>query len=216
MKILLPPSEAKNQPTQSRELALNELCFPKDLTVTRTRVLREHKEIDCSRTDFASSIYSGVLYQALDYGSLSISARERADSSIFIFSALFGVLRLDDLIPYYKLKIDPKLWRKPIASSMAGMDDELVVDCRSSTYSTVWTPSIMKSVGIRIFAKVDGQPKVITHMSKSTRGQVTRFLVSQDRTPKTPDELQMILASRFDSRLVAPDGNKGWFINVLL
>jgi hypothetical protein len=215
MKILLPPSEAKNQPTELRELALSDLCFSKDLTEPRTRVLNKHKEVDRSRTDLASHVYSGVLYQALGYRSLSISARERADSSILIFSALFGLLRLDDAIPYYKLKIDPKLWRSAIACAMMDMEDEIVVDCRSSTYATVWTPRAAKSIGIRVFTEVEGRLQVVTHMSKATRGEVARFLVTQEQTPKTPDELQRLLASQFNSRLIAPDGKKGWFIDVI-
>jgi hypothetical protein len=52
-------------------------------------------------------------------------------------------------------------------------------------------------------------------MSKATRGEVARFLVTQEQTPKTPDELQRLLASQFNSRLIAPDGKKGWFIDVI-
>ena len=49
MKILLPPSEKKNEPKQKTALKLNALSFNADLTTTRTAVLKKHKEIDLSR-----------------------------------------------------------------------------------------------------------------------------------------------------------------------
>jgi len=108
MKILLPPSEKKNEPEQRKALKLSGLSFQADLTTTRTAVLKKHKEIDLSYCDVASNIYSGVLYNALDYTSLSTAAQLRANSSIVIISAAFGAIRLTDVIPYYKFKIDPE------------------------------------------------------------------------------------------------------------
>jgi hypothetical protein len=123
---------------------------------------------------------------------------------------------LDDVIPYYKFKIDPALWKKPLAIALAGLDDELIVDCRSSTYATVWTPNPLNTVAIRVFQKVNGQLKVITHMSKLTRGEVTRYLVSQAKTLRTPRELHQLLNKEFNCRLVAPEGKKSWFIDVIV
>ena len=214
MKILLPPSEKKNEPKKRNALKLDALSFQADLTATRTAVLKKHKEIDVSHCDVASNIYSGVLYNALDYTSLSTAAQLRANSSIVIVSAAFGAIRLTDVIPYYKFKIDPATWKKPLSIALFGLDNELVVDCRSSTYSTVWTPNPLNTVGIRVFKKVAGQLKVITHMSKLTRGEVTRYLVSQAKNPRTPNELHKLLSKEFNSRLIEPEGKKSWFIDV--
>ena len=215
MKILLPPSEKKNEPEQKNALKLNALSFNSDLTATRTAVLKKHKEIDLSHCDFASNVYEGVLYQALDYTSLSAAAQTRANNSIIIISAAFGALRLTDVIPYYKFKIDPSVWKDPLAIALAGIKDELIIDCRSSTYSTVWTPDPHNTVGIRVFKKVASQLKVITHMSKLTRGEVTRYLVSQAKNPRTPQDLHKLLSKEFDCRLIEAEGKKSWFIDVI-
>jgi cytoplasmic iron level regulating protein YaaA (DUF328/UPF0246 family) len=106
MKILLPPSEKKNEPEKLKALKLNALSFQADLTTTRTALLKKHKEVDISHCDVASNVYSGVLYNALDYTSLSTAAQARANSSIVIISAAFGAIRLTDIIPYYKFKIE--------------------------------------------------------------------------------------------------------------
>jgi len=214
MKILLPPSEKKNEPEQRKALKMNTLSFQADLTATRTALLKKYKEIDISHCDVASNIYSGVLYNALDYASLSTAAQLRANSSIVIISAAFGAIRLTDVIPYYKFKIDPATWKKPLSIALSGLDNELVIDCRSSTYATVWTPDPSKTVGIRVFKKVAGQMKVITHMSKLTRGEVTRYLVSQAKNPQTPHDLHKLLSKGFDCRLIEPEDKKSWFIDV--
>jgi len=216
MKILLPPSEKKNEPKKLKVIKWNDLSFQSDLTATRTAVLKKHKEIDLSYCDVASNVYSGVLYNALDYASLSTAAQVRADKSILIISAAFGALRLTDVIPHYKFKIEPATWKKPLSIALAGLDDQLVIDCRSSTYSTVWMPNPEKTVGIRVFKKVAGQLKVITHMSKLTRGEVTRYLISQTKIPQTPQDLQQLLIKKFDCKLMKPADKKSWFIDVYI
>jgi cytoplasmic iron level regulating protein YaaA (DUF328/UPF0246 family) len=115
MKILLPPSEGKTEPLRRKALKLNTLVFHSDLTYTRTAVLKKHQEINFDHCDDSATIYSGVLYQALNYSSLSKAAQIRANKSILIISAAFGALRLTDVIPYYKFKIDPAIWKKPLS-----------------------------------------------------------------------------------------------------
>jgi cytoplasmic iron level regulating protein YaaA (DUF328/UPF0246 family) len=216
MQILLPPSEGKNEPTRRKALVWGSLSFHTELTAARTAALKKHTEVDYSHCDLAANVYSGVLYQALDYQSLSAAAQARANKSIILISAAFGALRLTDIIPFYKFKIDPSIWKKPLSLALSGIDDQLIVDCRSSTYSTVWTPNPLNTVGIRVFQKVNGQLKVITHMSKLTRGEVTRYLVSQSKTPRTPRELHQLLNKEFNCRLMAPEGKKSWFIDVIV
>jgi cytoplasmic iron level regulating protein YaaA (DUF328/UPF0246 family) len=54
----------------------------------------------------ALSRYTGVLYDALGVDTLDGASRERALSSIAIFSALFGLIRASDRIPAYRLSFD--------------------------------------------------------------------------------------------------------------
>lgn len=216
MLILLPPSEGKNEPSRTKKLNLKALSFAGDLTTPRERALAKHKSLDLNKCDIAAKVYSGVLYQAFNYASLSPAAKKRADKSILIISAAFGALRLIDSIPFYKFKIEPKLWRAPLAAALVGLDEELVIDMRSSTYATVWIPEPGNTVGIRIFTKVGGQKKVITHMSKKYRGEVARYLVSQSSNPKKPQELLALLSKKFGCTLVKPVGKESWFIDLIV
>jgi hypothetical protein len=212
----LPPSEGKNEPSRTKKLNLKALSFASDLTTPRERALAKHKSLDLNKCDIAAKVYSGVLYQSLDYAGLSPAAKKRADKSILIISAAFGALRLTDCIPYYKFKIEPKLWKASLETALSELDSGLVVDMRSSTYATVWTPEPRNTVGIRIFTKVNGQKKVITHMSKKYRGEVARYLVSQNSNPKNPQELFHLLKREFSCSLVKPVGKKSWFIDLIV
>jgi cytoplasmic iron level regulating protein YaaA (DUF328/UPF0246 family) len=216
MLILLPPSEGKNEPSRSKALKLSALSFADQLTQARENTLKKNSSVDQSKCDFAAKIYSGVLYQSLDYGSLSPAAKKRADKSIVIISAAFGALRLNDVIPYYKFKIDAKEWKAPLATALEGLDSQLVIDARSSTYATVWTPEPNTTVAIRVFTKVNGQKKVITHMSKKYRGEVARYLVAGANNPKSPQELLALLKKKFNCTLVKPEGKKPWFIDLIV
>ena len=59
-----------------------------------------------------------------------------------------------------------------------------------------------------MFAEKSGKRTVVTHMSKKTRGEVTKFLVMQTKNPKTAQELQKLVAKAFKCELVKPEGKK--------
>jgi len=214
--LLLPPSEGKNEPDSSAPLDLSHLSFYEELTPVRSMVLKKHKEVDQKAIAPAHQVYSGVLYQALDYSTLSAASKKIAHRNTIIISAAFGLLRLKDEIPYYKFKIENALWKGDIARALNGFDDELIVDARSSTYASVWTPNPLNTVGIRVFNKVNGDLKVITHMSKKTRGEVARYLFEKEIEPRTPRELHQQLNKKFSCRLVTPEEKKSWFIDVIV
>ena len=123
VRILLPPSETKQNGGTGAPLALADLSFPA-LTKTRTQLVRSivslgaksrraaarealglsanqddeiarNAAIRSSPTAPALDRYSGVLFDALDASSLRPAQR----ASIWIASALFGVLAADDPVP---------------------------------------------------------------------------------------------------------------------
>ena len=215
MLILLPPSEKKLAPARKKSLNLNNISFAKELTQIRGGLLIQHPEIDQTLTAPAHDVYSGFLYQSLDYETLSKEAKERAQKQIIIFSALYGALHLDDEISYYKFKIRGTLWREKLHNSLASLEQELIVDCRSTTYASAWVPPATNTVKIRVLTKVGGQVKVVTHMAKVTRGEVARFLLQNNSSFDTPQELQVELSKQFNCQLVRSDDKKPWMIDIL-
>ena len=163
----------------------------------------------------AINVYTGVLYQALDWASLSPAARKRAASAVVIISAKYGAVRPGQLIESYKEKIDNKAMREPVAQVLDAIKAELIVDCRSSTYKTVWHSPIEKTVEVRVSTVVDGVRTVVTHMSKKTRGEITRWLLQSRSVPKTPEDLYAIVSEKYPCALTPTDGHEPWILEVI-
>ncbi|MFC7100279.1 YaaA family protein [Nonomuraea rubra] len=122
----------------------------------------------------AAALYTGVLYDNLGLGTLDEESRRRAEESLLIFSGLWGVAKITDWIPPYRLSMGVTLppigglaafWRPKVAKELDRVPG-LVVDLRSATYAGAWQPG-SRSVTVRVFR--DG--KVVSHMAKATRGR---------------------------------------------
>jgi cytoplasmic iron level regulating protein YaaA (DUF328/UPF0246 family) len=162
----------------------------------------------------AIQVYTGVLYAALGWDRLNKAAQKLGQSSIAIISAKYGVVRPMDSIQPYKEKINNKKMATKVAQALDGVESELIIDCRSSTYQTVWQSPIAITVEIKVFTKVDGEKKVITHMSKKTRGEVTRHILLMGKEIKTPNQLQEIVSQGFNCSLIETTDNQPWVLEV--
>jgi uncharacterized protein len=162
----------------------------------------------------AIQVYTGVLYAALGWDRLNKAAQKLGQSSIAIISAKYGALRPLDPIEPYKEKINNELMRPIVAATLNSISTDLIIDCRSSTYQTVWPSPIEKTVEIKVFTKVDGEKKVITHMSKKTRGEVTHEILKATQIPKTPEELHAIVSQKFECDLISGDEKNPWTLEV--
>lgn len=150
----------------------------------------------------ATDVYAGVLFERLGFGALPAAARRRASSQLLISSALWGLLRPDDRIPYYRLPAKAKLpqvgalsafWRPALARAMTDEEGSLIVDMRSSAYSSAWRPRKARLLTVRAFTEQGGERKVITHMAKETRGEATRLLLLADSGPSTAEDVASIV-----------------------
>nr|WP_218851926.1 peroxide stress protein YaaA [Nocardioides panaciterrulae] len=229
--ILLPPSEGKTAPARGKPLDLEALAFP-ELTPARTRVLdalvaacatdpertagalglgttqldlvARNAALASAPTARADQVYSGVLYDALGFASLSPAARRRASSRVAITSSLFGLVRPGDRIPAYRLSGDTTLpglgpvaaiWREALGEAVDGVlgtGRGLLVDLRSSTYAGFWRPpaDLAPQVAtVRVLHEVDGVRKVVSHFNKATKGRLVRALLEHGGTPRTPGRL---------------------------
>ena len=213
MLILLPPSEKKKVATSQIKFELSSLAFATELTTARTQTTSNY---DYSQTSAAIEIYDGVLYQGLGWGSLSEIVKKQANAQVLIVSALFGLVKPLDQIFQYKTKIDSKFWRDSIATVSKKFAKELVIDCRSSTYKSVWSINPENTVDVRVFKVVNGERLVITHMSKKYRGELTRHLLMHKSEPQTPAEVQAIAAELFECELHPPIDGQPWALDLLI
>ena len=162
----------------------------------------------------AIQVYAGVLYAALGWNTLNKAQQKLAQASIIIISAKYGALHLLDPIEPYKEKIVNKEMAPKVAAVLDEISTELIIDCRSSTYQTVWQSPVEKTVEVKVFTTVDGEKKVITHMSKKTRGEVTRHLIENGETISTPEQLQTIVREKFKCELIKGNEKNPWILEV--
>lgn len=170
----------------------------------------------------AAELYTGVLYDAFDVPSLDPAAKRRAGRWTMIFSPLYGVLRLRDRVAPYRVSVCAKLpgpptvhryWRERLAPTMeaAAGSRGLIVDARSSSYHSMWTPP--PSISERwVQVAVPGA----SHMAKHTRGLVARAIAEDAVDPSDPSVLTSVLAARFQVRLQEPErAGRPWTLSVL-
>ena len=173
------------------------------------------KKAETSKPTPAMNVYSGVLYQALDWASLSPAAKKRGESALAIISAKYGVVRPSSKIEHYKEKISNKAMAPVVASLLDPIKVPLIVDCRSSTYKTVWKSPVEITVEIRVSTVVAGVRTVITHMSKKTRGEIARWLLQSRSMAKTPEDLYAIVSEKYPCALTPSDGVEPWVLEVI-
>lgn len=156
----------------------------------------------------AAEVYSGVLYDRLGFTSLGKTAAKRSAETVLIASALWGMLRPGDRIPYYRFSMKARLprlpgmaawWRPALAEAMeaAGHDVEggLILDMRSGAYSAAWKPKHARLVSVRAFTESGGERKVISHMAKATRGDVARLVLKARKAPANAEAVAAVLES---------------------
>ena len=85
----------------------------------------------------AMAVYSGVLDKALDYQSLSPSAKARCEKSVVIISAKYGALSPSDRIEFYKEKINSVAMRPIVEKKLAGYKHDLIVDCNDEAFKKI-------------------------------------------------------------------------------
>lgn len=252
MLILLPPSEGKTPAVCGSAVDWPSLSFA-ELNSCRAKVLdalgtvSAHEDalallgVGASLRDDvdrntrlhaepaapAHQIYSGVLYDALGYNTLTGAQRRKADESVLVISALWGAIRFGDNVPAYRLSMGTALpdvgrlasfWKPHLSSVMAPVTEgHLLVDCRSSTYAAAWTPPPAQTVAINVFSEAGGVRKVVSHFAKHTRGELARHLLARrGKAPATPSGLVKAVREKWTAELVEGSGRKAHALNIIL
>ena len=252
MLILLPPSEGKTPAVRGSAVDWRSLSFP-ELNACRAKVLESlgtvsaHEDalallgVGASLRDDverntrlhaepaapAHRIYSGVLYDALGYRSLTPAQRRKADDSVLVVSALWGAIRFGDSVPAYRLSMGTALpdvgrlasfWKPQLTEALAAVAaGHLLVDCRSSTYAAAWAPPSAQTVSVNVFTEVNSVRKVVSHFAKHTRGELARHLLARrGNAPQTPEQLLKAATEKWPAELVPGSAKKPHALNIIL
>lgn len=212
MLVLLPPSETKAPGGDGPPLRLDALSHP-EFTPTRRKLIdelvtladnvpaglvalglseRQRGELERNAALWTAPTlpalhrYTGVLYAALDTGSLRPAQRAR----LAVASALFGLLAADDPIPAYRCSVAcalpgvgplRSLWRPVLVPLLAGVAG-LVVDLRSGGYTSLGP--LPGAVTVQVLSDDGhGRRRPVSHHNKSHKGRLARLLAT------APDEV---------------------------
>jgi uncharacterized protein len=220
MKVLLPPSEGKAAPVEGEPVELGSLAFAAELTGRREGLLDALERLPALPTADAvkqlavskgqageiavdaalrtapatpaAEVYTGVLYDRLRLPELPAKARRQ----VLIASALWGFVRPEDRIPYYRFSAKARLdgigplaafWREALAEAMPDEPGDLIVDMRSAAYAAAWKPQRATLLAVGAFKESGGVRKPVTHMAKAVRGEVARAFLTAKRAPADPE-----------------------------
>jgi cytoplasmic iron level regulating protein YaaA (DUF328/UPF0246 family) len=202
--ILLPPSEGKAPGGRGAPWAPGRSALP-ELDSARARVLDALAasgvdggvDLGKARTLPAIRRYTGVLYQALDWESLSPEARRLGNRSVLIASGLWGLSAPGDPLPAYRLKMSASLaplgklstwWRPHLTAALAEhLAGRLVWDLLPAEHAAAWRPEgapPRRRVTVRF---VDAGGKTVSHWNKLLKGALVRHLLTE--RPAGPEAL---------------------------
>ena len=220
MLVLLPPSETKAPGGDGPPLQLDGLSHP-ELTPTRRKLIdelvtlagdvpaglvalglcgRQRGELERNAALWTASTlpalhrYTGVLYTALDTGSLRPAQRAR----LAVASALFGLLAADDPIPAYRLSAGSALpgvgslrsvWRPMLAPLLAGVAG-LLIDLRSGGYTALGP--VPGAVTVQVLSDDGRDRRPVSHHNKAHKGRLARLLATAPREVSDADGVARI------------------------
>ena len=200
MKILIPPSEGKSEEnttsikfkdtnykfTEEVRGILNNLSDydtsnlqkiygtsiekSKDLHIKNLRIF----ESECSP---AMNRYTGVVYNNLNPLNLDKNSKEFLNENFLIASALLGLVSPNELIPFYKLKMNVfKLFDywKPIFTNFLKNED-LIVDLLPEIHRKSYKSENVLKINF-LFIK-SGEKISSGHNGKAIKGQYLRYVV---------------------------------------
>ena len=214
MKILFSPSEGKTTKQKFAPINKDSFIFS-ELYKKRELILKEYNEYIHSLSDEelnqffgikngceyvvnifeeptckAIERYNGVAYDYLEYSLLDENSQKYIDKNTLIFSNLFGIIKADDKLPFYRMKqgknlpnieID-KYYKKEFSKKLDEyLSDEIVLDLRAGHYDKFYKPKKY------ITMKFIKNGKIISHWAKAYRGIVLKEMAKNQI--KTKQEL---------------------------
>ncbi len=210
MKILIPPSEGKAkvrsldvlfkdtnfQFSKYTQQIVDLLCLieNEDLTsvygTSQDKAImfhRQNQDVFNSKCVPAIERYTGVVYNHIDWATLSQKSQTYMEKHIIIFSGLFGLLSPDTLIPDYKLKMNvlslKNLWGPIISNYLK--DEDIIFDLLPQVHRKAYTPN-KNTIQVDFLVRSKGKTSAAGHFGKAVKGQFIRFL-AQNQIKKMKD-----------------------------
>lgn len=212
MKVLFSPSESKKLPTNTLPLSAR----IKSIYSVYETFLRQGSELQIAKamgfkqiegclkilpsflspplSQPAITLYDGVAYEALDYAGLNKATQDWLMKHTLIFSNLFGVVRAEENLPFYKLKqgegfegfTSQRIYQEQREQIDQMLQEEMIIDLRAEFYKKLYIP---KEHCLEFEFFKNG--KKVSHYAKYYRGIVLRNLaICNGEIEKVKENLQ--------------------------
>ena len=207
MKILIPPSEGKAKVKPTKTLFVNtnfkfyrevnqvvrllELIGDEDLrsvygTSAEKALMfhRQNQDIFNSPCAMAIERYTGVVYEHIDWGTLSGKAKDYMEKYILIFSGLFGLLTPKTLIPDYKLKMNvlslQHHWNPILTDALK--EEKMIIDLLPQVHRKAYTPNKINVIFVDFLILNKGKKSAAGHFGKAVKGEFIRYIAENNIT----------------------------------
>ena len=144
----------------------------------------------------------GVMYAAMDFAGLPTGSQRRLLENGVIFSGLFGLLRPDDLIPNYRLKMDARVgdlgkasayWRESLSATLNELlTGQAVWNLLPASHEAAWddTETYARMIRLKFYRQDEsGERTPVTHGIKQLRGSLVAHIVNE--TADSVDSLHL-------------------------
>ena len=204
MLILTPPSEGKSsQNTVNKKFSETNYIFKEQIknivsilsklddkkiisiygtTLEKEKELHENNlnifDKECST---AIQRYTGIVFKNIDWNSLSLTSKNYLNKNLRILSGLFGILKPDNLIPNYKLKMNTlslaEFWKNDISNHLK--NEEFILDLLPATHRKALNAG-KNIVAINFIINKSGKLIKSAHSGKVVKGKFIRFLAQNN------------------------------------
>ncbi len=134
----------------------------------------------------AGERFTGVVWDHLDLGSLTPSARRRAADAIIVVSGVAGLVAIDDPLPDHRLKLSVSLpplgrvatfWKRQLSAVLNDhLAGHLVIDLLPGEHAAAWTPDPSRYDHRRV-GLIDANGRAVGHFAKAAKGLLARDLL---------------------------------------
>ena len=139
---------------------------------------RQNEDVFKSRCAPAIMRYTGVVYEHLNWGTLSENGKKYMEKHVLIFSGLFGMTTPLTLIPNYKLKMNVLSlqyhWNHTLTKILD--NEDLIFDLLPQVYRKAYTPNKKNVVKVEFIVENKGKKTSAGHYGKAVKGKFIRFL----------------------------------------
>ncbi len=132
--------------------------------------------------------YNGTMFKYINYSNMDKKSKENFEKSTIFIDGMFGLLKPNDLIPEYKLKITSKFldinitkfWKNHLSKLFESIfKNKIIIDILPETHRKVITISNNDKYFVIKFCEIKNNKLInLGHESKKLKGEFINYLIS--------------------------------------